>query len=177
MTSHWKTRSLICTCALLSTTRCSQFDQKSPVTKQVVVERVSNKPELTPDERSKRYRECFSEGIQLVEQGRIGLALGAFEEAVAMAPTSSDALFNLGACHERLGDPQRAINIYRAVLELSPQDPDCYANLGTSFIKMYYREKSPTWRKMARDAWRKSLEIKPAQPELRRYLAEAEPGR
>ena len=97
--------------------------------------------ELTPDERSKRYRECFSEGIQLVEQGRIGLALGAFEEAVAMAPTSSDALFNLGACHERLGDPQRAINIYRAVLELSPQDPDCYANLGTSFIKMYYREK------------------------------------
>jgi tetratricopeptide (TPR) repeat protein len=163
--------------ALCFATACSQFERKEPVTRQVVVERISNKPELTPAERTKRYHECFSEGLQLVEQGRIGLALGSFEEAVAMDPASSDALFNLGACHERLGDPQRAINIYRAVLELTPQDPDCYANLGTSFIKMYYREKSPTWQKMAREAWRKSLEIKPAQPELRRYLAEAEPGR
>jgi tetratricopeptide (TPR) repeat protein len=159
-------------------TACSQFmDDRESATKQVVVERISNKPDLSPAERTRRYRECYGEGLQLVEQGRIGLALGQFEEAVAMNPSSPDALFNLGACHEKLGDPQRAINIYRAVLELTPNDSDCYANLGTSFIKMYYREKSPTWRKMAREAWRKSLELKPTQPDIRKYLAEADSGR
>ena len=131
-------------------------------------------PGMTPAEQSRRFRAVYREGMSLVEQGQYGLALGAFEEAVSAKPQSAEALFNLGACYEAIGDPVAAIRIYRQVLQLTPDDADCFANLGTSFIKMYHREKSPVWRKMARDAWRRSLELKPDQPDVRGFLAKAE---
>lgn len=131
-------------------------------------------PELTPEEQARQYHAAFTEGLNLIEQGRYGLAIGAFEQAVSIRPQSPEALFNLGACYEAIGDPVSAINIYRQVLALTPNDADCYTNLGTSFIKMYHREKSPVWRKMAREAWRRSLELKPDQPEVQAYLVRAE---
>jgi hypothetical protein len=39
---------------------------------------------------------------------------------------------------------------------------------------MYYRERSPVWRKMARQAWRRSLELDPGQPDIRRFLTRSE---
>ena len=68
-----------------------------------------------------------------------------------------------------------AVNIYREVLKIAPNDPDCYANLGTSFMKMYHREKSPTWTRMAKEAWEQSLVLNPAQPRVREYLESCQP--
>jgi Flp pilus assembly protein TadD len=138
-----------------------------------LVER-DQKPAMTPAQQEELYRTCFTQGLKLAREKRYGLALGEFERAVALKPTSAEALFNLGACYEWTGDPLRAINIYRRVLELHPDDADCYANLGTSFIKMYYRDKSPVWRKMAREAWRHSLRLNPEQAAVKQYLARSE---
>jgi tetratricopeptide (TPR) repeat protein len=129
---------------------------------------------MTTEQREQGYQATYQAGVDFAAKGQYALALQAFEQALALKPTSVDALFNLGACHEAIGDPLRAINIYRRVLETYPDDPDCYTNLGTSFIKMYHRDRSPTWRKMARDAWQRSLSLNPNQPRVKQYLAQSE---
>ena len=138
----------------------------------VVVDRENDPLRQTPAERNENYRRAYAEGLRLVENGEYGLAIGAFELAVQLRGDSTEALFNLGACNEAIGDPLRAINYYRRVLDMNPGDADCYRNLGTSFIKLYYRENSPSWKRMALDAWRRSLELNPEQPDVRRYLVE-----
>ncbi len=136
-----------------------------------LVEIEDSTPTMTPAQRDERFARCYEDGLRFAYEGRYALALSAFEQALELKPASVPALFNLGACHEATGDPLRAINIYRRVLELRPNDPDCYANLGTSFIKLYHRERSPVWRKMARESWRESLRLSPDQPAVREYLA------
>jgi tetratricopeptide (TPR) repeat protein len=142
---------------------------------------VVNEPEQSPartaempEQRDREYRAAHAAGVAFAEKGDYSSAMRAFEVALSLRPDSTDALFNLGACHEAIGDPARAVNIYRRVLEITPDDPDCFANLGTSFIKMYHREKSPVWRRMARDAWERSLELNPGQAKVKEYLARTE---
>ncbi|HWL94698.1 MAG TPA: tetratricopeptide repeat protein [Phycisphaerae bacterium] len=144
---------------------------KTYVTREGVID---ESPALTPAGRAQRFEYAFKAGLHWVEQKQYGVALGAFEEAVAMNPESTDAIFNLGACYEQVGEPLRAIQLYRQVLSVTPNDPSCYANLGTSYIKMYHLERSPTWRRMAIDAWNISLRIDGEQPDVRRYLAQAD---
>ncbi len=153
---------------------CAQPSDQHKTTGETLVEAPHTALAMTPAQRGRKFRAFYDEGLALAERGQYGLALGAFEKAVALKPTSVEALFNLGACYEATGDPLRAINIYHRVQEQTPNDPDCYANLGTSFIKMYYRERSPVWRKMARQAWRRSLELDPGQPDIRRFLTRSE---
>jgi len=149
----------------------SLFDKKPDAPTTVVkVEREDAAPDMTPAQRGQAYRNAYDEGLRLVKDGQFGLAIGAFEAALELRQESTEALFNLGACHESIGDPLRAIHYYRRVLDANPEDADCFRNLGTSFIKLYYREKSPAWRTMAFDAWRRSLKLNPDQPDVRRYL-------
>jgi tetratricopeptide (TPR) repeat protein len=134
------------------------------------VEVQDERESMTPAQRGARYRAAYEHGLGLVRAGDYAQALGAFEEAARLRPESADAVFNLAACHEAVGDPMRAISFYRRLLEQHPDDPDCHANLGTSFIKMYYREGTPAWKKMAREAWLRSLQLKPDQPDVRAHL-------
>jgi tetratricopeptide (TPR) repeat protein len=157
----------------LAVAGCASMQKKNRVA-EGLVEPPQARSALTPVEQGRQYQAAFSEGLTWVQNGEYGAALGAFEKAVELKPNSTGALFNLGACHEAIGDPARAINIYRSVLALSPNDADCYANLGTCYIKMYYREKSPLWRKMARGAWQQSLKLKAGQPDVQRFLAATE---
>lgn len=159
---------------MLTSTGCTSFQAHPPVQeKKPTVVTVENEfSKLTPTQRESRFREAYEGGLELVKRGEYGVALGAFEEAVTLKPNSAAALFNLGACHEALGDPVKAIPIYRNVLSLMPNDPDCYANLGTSYIKLYRLEKSPGWKNMARQNWNQSLKIDPNQPDIKGYLAE-----
>jgi len=147
---------------------------KSKTGSQGLAEAPEEAPPMTPAQRDRAYRAAYQEGLRLVQKAHYGLAIQRFEQAAELKPLSAEALFNLGACHEAIGDPLRAINIYKRVLELHPEDSDCYANLGTAFIKMYYREKSPIWRKMARDAWQRSLAMNPNQPDVRAFMARSE---
>ncbi|MBK8268352.1 MAG: tetratricopeptide repeat protein [Planctomycetes bacterium] len=159
---------------LLLTVGCSESN--APKVRQAVSKEnvINETPTLTTAERADRFKFAFEKGMEWVEQRQFGLALGAFEEAVNVNPASVEALFNLGACHEQIGDPTEAIRIYRQVLRISPGDPQCYVNLGTSYIKMFHIERSPAWRQMAIDAWKHALKLDPDQPGVRNYIAKAE---
>ena len=143
----------------------------SPVVK---VERDDPIANMSPDQRDHAFRGACAEGMDFVEREQYGLALGAFEKALQFEPDSMEAMFNIAACHDAMGDLARAINIYRRILQINPDDADCYANLGTSYIKMYHRENSPAWRRMARKAWEQSLRLNPEQETVRKYLAQSE---
>jgi tetratricopeptide (TPR) repeat protein len=149
----------------------SMAKQGANVTAAAQLDPADQKKPLTRVEQEEAHWRAHGEGLRLIQDGQYGLAIGAFETALKTQPDSTDAMFNLGACHEAIGDPLKAINYYRRVLEVTPNDPDCYRNLGTSFIKLYHRESSPAWKKMATDAWRQSLRLKPNQPDVRSFLA------
>lgn len=161
---------------LLSGTACNGLFSRSRDTKPTgLVEAArDDKPAMTPAERQRRFSACYAEGLDLAGREQYALAMHAFEEAVALKPTSPEAMFNLGACYDATGDPLRAISIYRQVLKVRPEDSDCYANLGTAFIKMYHRERSPVWRKMARESWRHALKLNTNQPNVKDFLAMTE---
>lgn len=161
-------------CGTIASTGCNGALSSKTVQESPLVQAPADPPPMTPAEVARQYRAAYEKGLRLVGEGQYGLALGAFDKAAALRPASTEALFNLGACYEEIGDPPRAINIYRRVLEMTPDDPDCFANLGTSFIKMYHREKSPVWRKMAREAWQRSLDLDPGQQDVREYLSRSE---
>ncbi len=152
---------------------CASMFRSETATQSRLAQKPDPEPKLTTAQRRQGFARFYSEGIRLVAENKHGLAVGAFQEATQLVPDSYDAWFNLAACYEMLGDPFRAIKIYRQLLERNPDDADCYANIGTCCIKMYHRERNPTWREMASEAWRHSLDLQPDQPDILGYLASA----
>ncbi|MFH1418230.1 MAG: tetratricopeptide repeat protein [Planctomycetota bacterium] len=161
---------------LIAGAACNGLSSRSRDTRQpgLVEAPRDDTPAMTPAERQRRFSSLYAEGLELAEQQQYAYALRAFEQAVALEPTSTDALFNLGACYDATGDPLRAVGIYRRILKVRPDDSDCYANLGTAFIKVYYRDRSPIWRKMAREAWQHALKLNADQPKVKDFLAMTE---
>lgn len=132
---------------------------------------IVDKNTLSPAERTQRFEAAYRAGMTCAERRDYGEAMAAFEEAARLNPESTEALFNLAACYESIGDPLRAIGIYNRILRITPDDADCYHNLGTSYIKLYHLQKTPAWKRMALVAWEKSLKLRPEQPKLREYVA------
>lgn len=153
--------------ALMATTGCSNMNGGRISARPVIV----NESQLTPAQKQAKFAEAYRAGMMYARQRAYPEAMAAFEEASKMRPDSTEALFNLAACYESVGDPLRAIGIYNRILRLTPDDADCYHNLGTSYMKLYYLQKSESWKRMAITAWENSLKLRPDQPKIKAYLA------
>lgn len=150
---------------------CSSFGGEKGVT--VAQVEGAGKEPLNEQERQRRFKNAYDYGIKYAREKRYAEALAGFEEAVRLQPNSVPAHFNLAACYEGIGDPLKAIGIYNRILRFRPDDSDCYHNLGTSYMKMYHLDKSPQWKKLAVQAWQRSLDLRPDQPKIKEYLVRA----
>jgi len=70
------------------------------------------KPRRTPvlsEATKQQFQSLFDEGRRLLGTNKARQALKRFEDAVALAPTNSDAYANIGLCFLRLGQGEKAI--------------------------------------------------------------------
>jgi hypothetical protein len=72
---------------------------------------------------SAKAKELFQWAQRLYKQARYAEAISKFEEAYALKPHPV-IYFNIGKCHEQLGDTAKALRAYRDYLRLSPDASD-----------------------------------------------------
>lgn len=70
-----------------------------------------------------RAKELFKTAQRLYKEARYADAIAKFEEAYVLKP-SPVIIYNIGKCHEQLGDVPKAMRSYRDYLRLSPDAKD-----------------------------------------------------
>lgn len=78
----------------------------------------------------------IDKGIDLVDEGNIGQAKGAFLRVTELNPESFEGYQNLGGLYEVEGDYQRAIGYYKKAIALEPDYDGLYYNMGYVLEKM-----------------------------------------
>lgn len=86
----------------------------------LVVALIVSAPSADPAAKAK---EAFLAAQKLYKEARYADAIVKFEEAHALKP-SPVLFYNIGRCHEQLGDVPRALRSYRDYLRLSPDAKD-----------------------------------------------------
>lgn len=72
---------------------------------------------------TQKAKEAFQTAQRLYKEARYADAIVKFEEAYALKP-SPVLFFNIGKCHEQLGDVPKALRSYRDYLRLAPDAKD-----------------------------------------------------
>lgn len=72
---------------------------------------------------TQKAKEAFQTAQRLYKEARYADAIAKFEEAYALKP-SPVLFFNIGKCHEQLGDVPKALRSYRDYLRLAPDAKD-----------------------------------------------------
>ena len=75
------------------------------------------------------------DGVLLFECGEFDHARQSFEAAQKLAPEDSAILYNLGQCHDRLGDAAGAERLYRECLLRTPNHAACRHSLAMLWIR------------------------------------------
>src|SRR6516162_3524242 len=72
-----------------------------------------------------RLAEYNQDGLLLFEQGSFDHAREEFEAALALKPNEANLLYNLGRCHEKLGQADKAEARYNECLRASSDHAAC----------------------------------------------------
>ncbi len=67
-------------------------------------------------------QEFLNKGTEFIENGQLNKATEAFEEAIRLAPDSSDGYFGLGMVFEKRQEWKKAIAAYQKAVTLNPND-------------------------------------------------------
>ena len=67
-------------------------------------------------------RDYNEDGLQLFRKGSYAEAADTFEAALRLKLGDESLLYNAGRCYERCGQPEKAENYYRAVLQQDAQN-------------------------------------------------------
>jgi Flp pilus assembly protein TadD len=86
----------------------------------------------TAQELVKQYND---DGVLLYERGDYAGARQSFEAAQKLAPDDAAVLYNLGQCHDRLGEPAKAEPLYKECLIRSPNHAACRHSLAVLWVK------------------------------------------
>jgi Tfp pilus assembly protein PilF len=86
----------------------------------------------TAQERVHDYNE---DGVYLYQHGSYGPARDCFQAALALQPADADLLYNLGQCHDRLGQPGKAERCYQECLDRAPDHGECRHALAVLLVR------------------------------------------
>ena len=74
-------------------------------------------------------------GSCLCETGDLNNSIISFEKAITLKPDYAEALFNLGVAHQRLNQPEMAIESYEKTLNIQHAYPAAHHNLGIIYFQ------------------------------------------
>lgn len=115
--------------------------------------------ELQPDS-ARGYQRL---GTVLQTAGRIDEALANYEKAAAIRP-SWGTYSNMGTLHYWQGDNVKAAAAYQRAIDLAPNEPELYANMGDALQKLGQAERAAGQYRHAIVEIRKLLAVKPNDP-------------
>ncbi len=69
-------------------------------------------------------------GNTLMDAGRFGEAVDAYQKALALDPKNVDVRVDMGTCYKNSGRPDMAVKEYRKAIELDPRHLNAHRNLG-----------------------------------------------
>ena len=72
-----------------------------------------------------RVRDYSQDGLYLFQRGKYRDARESFEAALALKPEDPALLYNIGECHDRLGNTAKAEQCYRQCLQQAPNLAEC----------------------------------------------------
>jgi tetratricopeptide (TPR) repeat protein len=72
-----------------------------------------------------RVRLYAEDGVHLYHKGSYAEARDSFQAALALMPADPNLIFNVGQCHDQLGQFDRAEALYRDCLGRSPEHAEC----------------------------------------------------
>ncbi|MEX2723767.1 MAG: tetratricopeptide repeat protein [Candidatus Freyarchaeota archaeon] len=105
-----------------------------------------------------RARELVNKGNEFFNLGKFKEAIHFYDEALALSPECSEALFNKGVALLELHRFREALNYFNRVLEMNPRDWEALTNKGNVLYNLLeFRE--------ALECYNKALEVNPKDAE------------
>jgi tetratricopeptide (TPR) repeat protein len=118
-------------------------------------------------------------GSTLMRQGtkdRLEIALTSFQNAAKEDPTSSAPWEQLGSCHFRLGNVDKATEAYQKAIALNARSADAFRGMGIIYMTQYLADPAKTaLRDKGLTQWNTSLEINPNQDDLKKLVEKYTP--
>ncbi len=78
----------------------------------------------------------YNDGVDLVNAGRYSEAIAAFDQALAIDPSFSEAWYNRGTTLSNLGRYSEALNSLDRAVALNPNYFEAWGNRGTALVKL-----------------------------------------
>ncbi|MFB0561917.1 MAG: tetratricopeptide repeat protein [Candidatus Lokiarchaeia archaeon] len=107
---------------------------------------------------SQKVKDLVNKGNEFFHQGNFEKAIQYYDEALALKPEHSEALFNKANALCELGKLREAISFFDKALEINPQDWEALHNKGNVLLNLYCFDE-------ALGCYNKALEINPKDAE------------
>jgi len=111
-----------------------------------------------------------------VRQKRLAAAIKYYGEAARAQPDNPRPLEKTGQCHLMLKQYLEAMEVFERVKKLDPKRAQAHHGIGAVYMSMFLKNPENTsLRDQALDAWNRSLELQPNQPDLKRLVKKYTP--
>jgi len=121
-------------------------------------------PRRTAPPRGKSPALSMELAYSYLKMERFELARQTLLAVLEREPTNHSAYQYLGYCYLKLGAVDRAVASYRKAVELDDGDWEAHKGLGVAYMLKARSDKDQALKARAVEHWRRSLQIKPDQP-------------
>ena len=91
---------------------------------------------------SQSLQKLFTKSVTRLQAGDIFHAKKGFIQLTRKLPDSAVVWYNLGLCHQHLGQHDKAITAYLKSLRIKPNQIDGWVNIGISYLELNQMEKA-----------------------------------